>query len=286
MSPVYTICGDFANFVADGLFASASSDERKYWGFLLFVKVLNESSLKQASQVFTKNLVRCLINQLAVEDRYLHRMAVKAAKCIQSRVAKEPEFAAASINGLMGSAGSINFDQVTKTKTVEKIVAEANLDALKQIVPLFEKLIAQPGTNDEKVAASSRQTLAGLLLAIFRARAANQDAQEDATSILEHILSTFVRFAYFKDESKTQSAQPGLIEQTQELFRSRINSCLNSVIANQKYSTTLPYAVICKIRDSVKSEEFGKFIINMGDPVQESIKTAFKSLKKLSSMVS
>ncbi|RMJ21808.1 hypothetical protein PHISP_07321 [Aspergillus sp. HF37] len=277
----------FADFWADlvdnGLFASASSEERKYWGFLLFVKVLNESPLQHASQVFTKNLVRSFMNQLAVEDRYLHRMAVKASKSIQSRVATEPEFAAASINGLMGSAGSVNFDQATKTKTVEKIVTEANLDALKQIVPLFEKLISQPGTTDAKAAAANRQSLAGLLLAIIRARASSQVSDDEMESVLEHILFIFVRFAYFMDNGDNQS-QPAVTEQTQELFRSRINSCLNSLIANQKYAASLPYAVVCKIRDAVKSQEYGKFIINMGDPVHESVKTAFKSLKKLSSM--
>ena len=60
------------NEFIDGLFASASSEERKFWGFLLFNKVLNEGSPEQTSQVFTKNLVRCLMNQLAVEDRRVH----------------------------------------------------------------------------------------------------------------------------------------------------------------------------------------------------------------------
>ena len=107
--------------------------------------------------------MRCLTNQLAVEDRYLHRMAVKAAKAIQGRVSKEPGFAAVAIRGLMGTSGTLNFDQATKTKTVEKIVAEANHEALEEIVPFFEKLIQKPGTTDEKTAASNRQFVAGLL---------------------------------------------------------------------------------------------------------------------------
>ncbi|KKK26584.1 hypothetical protein ARAM_007229, partial [Aspergillus rambellii] len=271
---------DFWTEVVDnGLFASASSDERKYWGFLLFIKVLNESSLQLASLVFTKNLVRCLTNQLAVEDRYLHRMAVKAAKSIQVRVSKDPEFAAASVKGLMGSAGSVNFDQVTKTKTVEKIVAEANLAALNQILPLFEKLMASPGTDDSKAAAANRQFLAGLLLSIVRNRVSSE---EDSEAALERILFIFVRFAYFTSEDET--AQPALTQQTQELLRSRINSSLNSLVAAQKYAGTLPYAVVRKIRDAAKSEEFGKFIINMDDTLRDSVKGAFKSLKKLSSM--
>ena len=214
-------------------------------------------------------------------------MAAKSAKTIQTRVAKEPEFAGASVVGLMGSAGSVNFDQVTKTKTVEKIVAEANLDALKQIVPLFSKLIASPGTDDAKAAASTRQILAGLLLAIVRSQASTSgDAHDEVESVLEHILFTFVQFAYFTEgEEKKAAAQPALTQQTQELFRSRITSCLNSLIASQKHATTLPYAVVRKIRDAAKSGEFGKFIINMDETLNESVKTAFKSLKKLSNTV-
>ncbi|OJJ77594.1 hypothetical protein ASPBRDRAFT_113074 [Aspergillus brasiliensis CBS 101740] len=279
----------FADFwtevVDNGLFAASSSEERKYWGFLLFNKVINESPLKLASLVFTKNLVRCLMNQLAVEDRYLHRMAVKAAKSVQARVSKEPEFAAASVRGLMGSTGSVNFDQATKTKTVEKIVSEANLDALKQIVPLFESLIASPGTTDSKAAASSRQFLAGLFLSIVRARASASDDEDGMQKVLEKILFAFVRFAYFKpkEEGRDQSVTPPVTEQTQELFRSRINSCINSLIATQKYAG-VPYVVVRHIRDAVKSEEHGKFIINMDDTIQDAVKNAFKSLKKLASL--
>ncbi|KAL4911089.1 hypothetical protein BDW74DRAFT_164726 [Aspergillus multicolor] len=277
---------DFWTEVVDnGLFASASSEERKYWGFLLFVKVINEHSLQLASQVFTKNLVRCLTNQLAVEDRYLHRMAVKAAKAIQARVAKEPAFAAASVKGLMGSAGAVNFDQITKTKTVEKIVSEANLDALDTILPLFEKLVASPGTTDGKAAASSRQILAGLLLSMVRARVSASDAADEASeAALEKILFIFARFAYFTSEEGKNGAQPLFTEQSQELFRNRINSSLNSVIAAQKHAATLPYAVVRKIRDAVKFEEYGKFIISMDDTIKDAVKGAFKALKKLSSM--
>lgn len=263
------------------MFASASSEERKYWGFLLFVKVLNESPLQQASLVFTRNLVRCLMNQLAVEDRYLHRMATKSVKTIQTRVSKEPAFAAAAIKGLMGSAGSVNFDQVTKTKTVEKIAVEANPDALKEIVPLLEKLVSHSGTDDSKAAASSRQCLANLLVSIVRSRASSQDADEGLQDVLEHILTIFVRSAYFIPNEK-EGPQPPMAPQTQEMFRNRINSCLNSLIASQKYAATLPYTVVRKIRDAAKSEEYGKSIINIDGALSDSVKSAFKSLKKLS----
>mgnify|MGYP002717880839 CR=1 FL=1 len=281
------IHGTNKNLLIDGLFAAASSDERKYWGFLLFNRILNDGGSQQASLIFTKNLMRCLTNQLAVEDRYLHRMAVKVAKAIQARVSKEPEFAAAAIRGLMGTSGTLNFDQATKTKTVEKIVAEANHEALEEIVPFFEKLIQNPGTTEEKTAASNRQFVAGLLLSIVRSKAsASEDDADDLQASLEQILSIFVRFAYFMDAGKGSTApEPPLSSATQELLRNRINSCLNSLISNQKFAATLPYAVVKQIRDAAKSGEFGKFIIAIDEKLSESVKAAFKSLKKLSSRV-
>lgn len=273
--------------MTDGLFAAASSDERKYWGFLLFSRFINDGTAQQASHTFTKNLMRCLTNQLAVEDRYLHRMAVKAAKAIQARVSREPEFAAVAIRGLMGTSGTLNFDQATKTKTVEKIVAEANHEALEEIVPFFEKLIQTPGATDEKTAASNRQFVAGLLLSIVRSKAsATEGDADDLQASLEQILSIFVRFAYFMDTGKGSTVpEPALSSATQEMLRNRINSCLNSLISNQKFATTLPYVVVKQIRDAAKSGEFGKFIIDIDEKLQDSVKAAFKSLKKLSGKV-
>lgn len=216
-------------------------------------------------------------------------MAVKAAKTIQARVSNEPDFAAAAINCLMGPTGAVNFDQITKTKTVEKIVTEADPEALKQIVALFERLIAVPGTDDSKAAASSRQNLANLLVSIVRSRASAKAEEGDFYEAIEAILSVFVRFAYFVDKGDKSgdqpSPQPPVTQATQELFRNRINSCLNSLIGARKDPASLPYAVVRKIRDAVKSAEFGKFIIDMDDTIKESVDGALKSLKKLSSKV-
>jgi DNA polymerase phi len=214
-------------------------------------------------------------------------MAVKAAKAIQARVSREPGFAAVAIRGLMGTSGTLNFDQATKTKTVEKIVAEANPQALEEIVPFFEKLIQTPGSTDEKTAASNRQFVAGLLLSIVRSKAsATEGDAEDIETSLEKILSIFVRFAYFLDTGKGSTVpEPALSSATQEMLRNRINSCLNSLMSNQKFAATLPYVVVKQIRDAAKSGEFGKFIIDIDEKLQDSVKAAFKSIKKLSGKV-
>jgi DNA polymerase phi len=249
------------------------------------MKILDEAPIQRAEMIFTKNLVRCLINQLAVEDRYLHRMAVKTAKTIQKRVSTEPEFAAAAVNGLLGASGSFQFDQITKTKTVEKIVIDAGPQSLKKIVQLLARLVAAPGTDEIKAASGSRQYLADLFVSVVRSRS---PAGEEFTPILQDILSVLVRFAYFGggEEKQESIAEPPLSQATQELFRNRINSCLNSLITNTKDPAEVAYAVVRQIRDYQKSEEFGKFIIEIDGTIAESVDAAFKSLKKLSSKVS
>jgi DNA polymerase phi len=254
---------------------------------MLFIKVLNEAPSHQASLVFSRNLIRCLMNQLAVEDRYLHRLAVKAVKSIQSRVSGEPGFAAAAVNGLIGSTGSVNFDHITRTKTIEKIVTEAGPGSLKQIISLFERLIAVPGPTESQAAVSSRRLLSGLLLSIVKSRSSASGGFEP---IMEDILFILVRFAYFGGQSsktEQQSApEPPFTQATQQLFQSRIVSCLNSTISASQDPCSLCYAVVRKIRDNAKSLEFGKFTIDMDERIYESVQRAFKSLRKLSSKVS
>ncbi|KAL1995975.1 hypothetical protein VTN49DRAFT_510 [Thermomyces lanuginosus] len=268
----------WTEIVDNGLFAAASSEERKFWGFSLFNKVLNELPSHLASQTFSKNLVRCLTNQLAVEDRYLHRMAVKTAKTIHNRVSKEPEFATAAVNGLLGPSGSVIFDQVTKTKTVEKIITEASPAALGDIISLIDRLMARPGTGEAPPAASHRQSLANLLIAAVRARSS---AGTEYRPMMEMILSTLVRYAYSTGEAD-KAQEPPVSTATQEYLRTRINTCLNSLVANSENPAGMVYRAVRQIRDAQKS---GTFVVKMDDAITESLEKGFKSLKKLSSKV-
>ncbi|KLJ12805.1 DNA polymerase phi subunit [Blastomyces silverae] len=275
--------------VDNGLFAAASSEERKYWGFLLFIKTMNEAPPHLAATVFTKNLMRCFMNQLAVEDRYLHRIATKALKSVQARVTREPEFIVAAINGLMGPTGAVNFDHITKTKTVEKMISAVSADTLKEIIPLFESMIARPGMEDVKAAASTRQQLTAYLLSVVRTQASaiNAVVSDELQSSIESVLLLLARFAYFlpneNDKGKQTPAEPPVTEATQELFRNRLMSCLNVVISGRKSPAAIPYAVVRKIHEMDLDGGWGKFVIEMGEDIKGSVAAAFKTLKKLTS---
>ncbi|EFE33163.1 uncharacterized protein ARB_07915 [Trichophyton benhamiae CBS 112371] len=270
---------DFWTEVVDcGLFAAASSEERKYWGFLVFMKVLNEASIEVASQIFTQNFMRCLMNQLAVEDRYLHKIAVKAAKSIQARASKEPEFAYPALCGLMGPRGAVNFDQIAKVKVVEKIVADVSHTSIKQLMPFFEGLIVNPEA-DVKAAASRRQLIANFLQTIVKSfiTSAKEDDSDELGSAVQEIILTLARYTYFSSDT----AKPPISDATRELFRNKIMASLNIIISNQKRPSDIAYKVVQKIRDMEETGDSGKSIIDMSDSISESAHSAFKILKKI-----
>lgn len=254
------------------------------------MKILNEGPKEAASSVFTKNLVRCLVNQLSVKDRYLHRIAQRAAKSIENRAANDPEFITPALRGLMGPAGAVNFDQITKTKTVEKLMSEGSGDGLDHAVEFLEELITEPGTDDAKAAVSRRRQLATLLTSIVKSLATKSDAPEGLDSTIKQVMLVLARFAYFvpanSSKAKDSVPQPPIAESTQEFFRGKISSCLNTVIAGRKNAASVAYQVIQSIREKDQSGEHGKFVIDMGEKIGKSVDSAFKILKKIHHKVS
>jgi hypothetical protein len=62
-------------FVTESLFEANSSHERKYWGFQLVEKVMNQVPTDQTVFVFTDNFMRTFINNMSSEDRFLSKAA-------------------------------------------------------------------------------------------------------------------------------------------------------------------------------------------------------------------
>jgi DNA polymerase phi len=92
---------------------------------MLFRKFLDSFGPEHKSLVkdlFTRNLMSCLMNQAAQEDRYLHLAATKTLKAIEQKVEKLPELLVPVLKELLGKHGAYNFDQRTKSKTVERLV--------------------------------------------------------------------------------------------------------------------------------------------------------------------
>jgi DNA polymerase phi len=115
---------DYTDSQLENLFSATASRERKFWGFLLFQKVIQDPVpfVKLLPSIFSHNLVRCLINHVQEKDRFLHGAANKSLKILIQTVETNPKLLSTVLPRLLGGYGTYNFDKVTKTKTVERLL--------------------------------------------------------------------------------------------------------------------------------------------------------------------
>lgn len=92
-------------------------------------------------ELFTRNLMKCLINQAAKEDRYLHRAALKALQSIEKVVEAHHDLLIPILKVLMGKFGLYDFDQRTASKTLENLLQWVTPDNSKRVLKLLREPI-------------------------------------------------------------------------------------------------------------------------------------------------
>ena len=278
---------------AETLFATSSSEERKYWGFLLFQQIIPDAPAKLLPDLFTNNLMRCLTNQLASPDRYLHRAAERSIKGILARARSNPNARAPILKALLAPVnGDINFDKITKTKTIETLTSQVNDPAFEQVVEIYQDLILRPGVEDERTAASRRQSAADQL--VLAVRSIQHHLTEDVLAKsgcllnIRRILALLAKCAYFDnghtpDEQGT-SPSPTISQASREMFRTRISSCLASLVARPIGEPSyFPYELVCNIHGREENPDHPNAILNADENVRSVLKKAWHTLEKVHS---
>ncbi|SCU79661.1 LANO_0A07074g1_1 [Lachancea nothofagi CBS 11611] len=114
--------------VDDSFFNEKSSSERKYLGLLVFERAFQLSPTQTTSSIFSTNLLRCIINQSSSAERNLHRISQKTLASIVEVCREQPEKTAITFEALaFGENGSVNFDQLTKSKTITTLLSNKSL---------------------------------------------------------------------------------------------------------------------------------------------------------------
>lgn len=240
----------------------SSTDERKYWGFLLFQQVYGTASPGYLPALFSRNFTRCLGNQLASQDRYLHRAAEKTIKLVLDRAESEPTAAHAALRGLISSSdANMSFGQLTKT--MEKLIGLTDDASLSRLFnELYAKLV-RPGVMDEKNATSRRQAIIDQFACFLKSRqntdTTRRQPTEDLNRLATQILEVFVKFSYFSIEAAHRDSDhapvPRISEKTREMMKTRLSSCLSHIMSRYPNPTFFAYKVVDSIRfhESVKS---------------------------------
>ena len=253
--------------------------------------MVHEAPVNIVSDLFTTNLMRCLINQLASPERYLHRVAEKSIKALLARARSNPDTKAPFLKALLDPVnGDINFDKTTKTKTVETLTSIVDDPAFEQVVKIYEDLILQPGVEDEKTAASRRQSVADQLVSAVRSIQPNPAEEVPAKSKyllnIRKVLALLAKYAYFnvKNTPVDGVISPSLkiSQPSREMFRTRISSCLSSLVAKSIGEPSyFAYELVYDIYSREESADCPGTVLNTDDNVRNVIKQAWQTLKDI-----
>lgn len=278
--------------LTDNLFTSTSSHERKAWGFKLLSSMVFQVPESTLPALFSPNLMRTLINQSKKEDRYLHSAALAALNVIPSKVVRDPGSAPAIIIALTSKHGSIDFDKVTKTKTLEQVLAAADDSALKKIVRHLNSLIIRPETEDQTVADNRRQTVADLLLNTVKHYKRYDDmtsSQIEAENWLHKILDIFVEYAYFVPNQGAKTSKvplPPVGERSRKMFQERLSSCLTKLLSVDVGSrSTFAVMVVGMIKSKASSSKSLELAFKADKAVSKTLEKASQTLDAISAKV-
>ena len=229
------------------------------------------------------------MNQLALPERYLHRLAEKSVKTILLRAKGDVSATLSTLECVLTPPkGRINFDQATKTKTVEKLLALVKDSSLRDVVVVFRKLILRPRTQDPKAAASRRQLLVDQLVNLVRLRLASDgitSTSSDASKGFQEILALLANLAYFtrtQDHGNADpSEDPPFSPSSKDMFKSRISSCLTLLVSKSFSPVFFAHHVVCKIHSWERSGEPYKLSGDVYDAAGEPLRKAWKVLKRI-----
>ncbi|KAI1134949.1 DNA polymerase phi-domain-containing protein [Hypoxylon sp. FL0543] len=258
--------------IDDGLFSKNASDAQKFRGFVIFQKFLQgfaTQNAELAQDLFTRNLMKCLMNQASKEDRYLHRAALKSLQSMEKAVQASPELLIPILRELLGKHGAYDFDQRTNTKTIENLLQWATPDNAKRVLKLLRDpiVVANDATGEvEKL----RQVYAGYVskLATHAKPASEASNNGDGTiNVAELGAKELAACAY----SAQPQFKPDLSEKSREVFRRKLASTIGKVMRRRADAEYLCNAVI-----SVEPTA-----VNMSDEIRTEQQSALQAMRKL-----
>lgn len=275
----------WTQFVDENLFAQSSSDERKLWGLQIFSKMVASAPAWALPALFSANLMRCVINQRAEDQRALYDAAAEPFKKMHSRAKMEPQLTAIFVASLVTKNGTLLFDRATKTKAVEELLLIADNTAMLTITQLYESLLLRSQADDEQSAESSRQSIADMLLNTARnrnKREAKGAMVQSPTQWLLNVIQIFSRCAYClpTQDNITKQAVPPLSNKTRTVFQTRLSSLLAHMMSIDS-STNWPGIAVEQIRVCTNASNLWRLASGINGPTIETLEKVYRTFDGL-----
>ena len=219
-------------------------------------------------------------------------MAQSALKSIFARTKREPSTTTIVLSSLLRLPSKpFNFDQATKTKTVEKLLSKVEDSALLGLIPLFSHLLASPNTEDSVAAAASRRMVADQMVSVIRSKqnkvGPKTNKSAGLTAFVREVLSLFAEHAYFVREAESSAREhnihPAITPSSREMFRSRIFSCMTHILSKFAQPAIFSYELVMYIRSMSQEPSNLRFLFKADDAIKKIIDKAFATLDKIHS---
>ncbi|OAQ99546.1 hypothetical protein LLEC1_06025 [Akanthomyces lecanii] len=256
--------------VDDGFFSKNATDGQKFKGFMVFQKML-EGLADQKSKVaklFSKNLLGCLMNQAAKEDRYLHRAAVKALKAIENTVAAHPKSLTTVLRSLLTDNGVYTFDQRTSSKTIDRLLQHSSATSEKKILEVLQLPIPSLSSQEEAQGKANLRAYVEYVSKVLNASGSAGSEKSSGKDSFGLYLQELSRMAYSQPEDIPSEL---LTDQIRELCRSRLESSLSKLTRRADDFSGLCTAIAAIDPSSV----------DMDDDIKTAVDDALKRMRSL-----
>ncbi|KAI3399264.1 hypothetical protein diail_7427 [Diaporthe ilicicola] len=259
----------WSRVVDQGFFSKTASEPQKFTGFMIFQKFL-EAGIAHTHithNLFSQNLLTCLMNQAAKQDRYLHRAATKALKAIEQAADTDRDLVPVIVQYLLGKQGAYNFDQRSNSKTVDKLLHLTKPSHAQEVIKTVRKLVL---TSEGDGAENHILVYAEYLFRLATIAPAEADAKDASKgSVGGPALQEFARLAY----PKAGEVVPGLSEKTKPILRQKLTAALAKFVKRPE-----DFAEFCNAIMLIDSSS-----VEMDEELQTELLEALEMLQQLTS---
>ncbi|OQO01784.1 hypothetical protein B0A48_12257 [Cryoendolithus antarcticus] len=235
------ITENFATFwaacVDQTLFNENASSERKALGLQILGLAISSAPPVAVGCVFSPNVLRCIMAQRADSQRYLFEAAKAPLNHLISRAKQDSAVAGNAASSLI-RAGAVNFDQASKTKTMDTLLTHADHSKLEDVMKDLKTMILKPAlkAKDQGNAENARRNSADFMLAVVRSRKPAElflgsfgtDYEPTPPQWLSAALNTLVEVGYWKLDKSL--ASPPISDVTRQVCRQRLSSIIGHVM--------------------------------------------------------
>lgn len=262
--------------VDESFFNEKASSERKYLGFLIIDAAFKTIPGSYIGFCFSQNVMRTLINQSIDSQRVLNKIAQITLDSIVKACEEDPlNKLVPCLNAMLfGPHGSVNFDKLTKSGTVSKLITIKELPST-IFAQLLDVFLLQ--LQEKKGDLSHTHFILDSILHIIRAH----KVEINDMDIMKPVLTPIVYMAFFRHTSDDQK-----LEQLHELAKERLYSILGELTINKEIRSKDPqinswqYLTLKLILDMEKSHR-GDLINPLDENLEKTKNEAVSSLTEI-----